>query len=251
MESSSVELRYFPPNTSYKSIDGSSHSENAATSDEGASSQVDTKSELKVDTNADFDENRLGPDHPPNPALSEILPIGLTTPLTESEDPSTANTWLLTRAEGSGPDPDVSTTTSDPTTQNLDQLCSKRKRFSTTSFLAFLTLATLVFTIFYVIGLTITSGPLRENLIPNSESRPIGLLTILTEITGILLGILCLSTFDVIAWASARSKTGIAMSSFLAISPTTGFEGLARLFGWPSKSDNNGGDDHRKWVMTR
>lgn len=247
MELFAVELRYFPPNTSYSSIDGSSHSENAATSDEGALSNADRKSELKVDTTPNFDENRLGRDHPANP---EILPIGLTTPLTESEDPSTANTWLLTRTEGSGRT-DVSARTSDPTTEHLDQLCSKRKRLSTTSFLAFLTLAMLVFTIFYVIGLTITSGPLRTNLIPNIESRPIALLTILTEITGILLGALCLSTFDVIAWASARSKNGIALSSFLAISPTTGVEGLARLFGWPCKSDNKGGDDHRKWVMTR
>lgn len=128
--------------------------------------------------------------------------------------------------------------------ETLNRHPSGHKRLNIwTWIVAFVTLLMLVPTMVYVIALSMTSG-LITKMIPHGPTRPVTLLIVLTELLGILLGAICASTFDVLAWALASSKGGITMSSFLGISPNTGFEGLLHLLLWD-------GVNHRLWVLIR
>ena len=101
--------------------------------------------------------------------------------------------------------------------------------------LAFVTAGVLTFTIVYAWALSMTTGPLTKLVYPSTT----GSLTVLratSEITGILLGMLCVATLQIVFWAAASSDDGISLSSLLGISPSTGVTGLLYLLSWKSNT---------------
>lgn len=121
-------------------------------------------------------------------------------------------------------------------------------KFTYTWKLASFTGALLAITIVYAWAVSVISGPLSK-LVPPSVSSSLLVLRITTEVTGILLGILCASTLEVILWGTAGSGKGITTASLLGISPTTGLKGLLLLLGWKTNPDGRG--DHHLWVAKR
>jgi hypothetical protein len=119
---------------------------------------------------------------------------------------------------------------------------------SWTLILAFFTAPWLGITFLYAWAMSLASGPLT-NLIPSSQSNSLVLLRILTDGTAILLVTLYAATLEIVAWASVSGDSGLPVSSFLAMSPSTGLRGLLSLLSWNNTSE--GRDNHRVWVAKR
>ena len=119
---------------------------------------------------------------------------------------------------------------------------------SWTLILAFFAAPWLGITFVYAWAMTLTTG-LLTNLIPSSQSNSLVLLRILTEGTAILLVTLYAATLEIVVWASVSGESGLPVSSFLAMSPSTGLRGLLTLLIWNNTSE--GRDNHRVWVAKR
>jgi len=147
-----------------------------------AASSLDSELEVKEKDAATIDDAELEAFPTNNPTSSrppEGLPVGVTAPVIEHKTSHPVENWVIMNG--------VNSPTLNNHIQSSTQHPPTQKRINkTTWLLAFFTLVLLVSTIFYVIGLTMTSGSLRSNLIPDNESGPIAVLTILTEFTGIL-----------------------------------------------------------------
>ena len=114
--------------------------------------------------------------------------------------------------------------------------------------LAFVTGACLIAAIIYAWAVSVTNGKFTS-LIPPSTSTALVILRVLSEASATLLAALIASTLETVVWASASSKRGITMSSFLGISASTGYLGLLSLLFWKTKE--TGADHHRIWVGNR
>ena len=104
-----------------------------------------------------------------------------------------------------------------------------------------LTLLALVVTVVYSWAMSMTSGALTR-FVPGGEATSLLVLIIATELVCILLAELCSTTLSIIGWSTARSLT-----SFLAINPSTSFEGFWTLIRWKTED----GYGHRGWIVFR
>jgi hypothetical protein len=99
--------------------------------------------------------------------------------------------------------------------------------------LAFLAGLSLAFTGVYALALTSTTGTLDgwiTSLI--SPSNAVAVLRVLSEATSVLFTALIASTLDAIMWTTACTERGVAMSTLLSTSTTTGVLGLFELLKW-------------------
>src|SRR5271170_7459916 len=101
-------------------------------------------------------------------------------------------------------------------------------------------------TTIYAWAVVSTSGPLTK-LVPSNAAHTITILRILTEAASKLLTALFAATLEVVFWALASSKKGIALPSLLGMSSSTGLFGLFALLFWKPK----GKWSHYFWVATR
>jgi len=140
----------------------------------------------------------------------------------------------------------------DETRTQTEPLPSPYRLHWLTWVLALVTGLVLAFTIVYAWAVSTTSGPLTK-LVYASVTSSLTILRVTTEVTGIFLALLCVSTLHLVLWAVAASDKGISLSSFLGISPSTGLRGLFALFFWKTKPDQDSRklDHHRLWVLNR
>ena len=108
--------------------------------------------------------------------------------------------------------------------------------------------AWLLSTTVYAWSLTMNSGSL-VSIIPSSPARSVAILQILNGGSTFLLAQLIGLTLESIVWASASSKDGITVASFLGTSSCTGIFGLLELLRW--RRTPAGKDPHRIWVVNR
>lgn len=112
--------------------------------------------------------------------------------------------------------------------------------------LAVLTGIWFAFTTIYAWAVATTVGPLTQ-LVPSNAANTITILRILTEGASNLFAVLIASTLEVVFWALASSKKGIALPSLLGMSSSTGLFGLLALLAWSPQ----GRWFHYSWLATR
>jgi hypothetical protein len=104
----------------------------------------------------------------------------------------------------------------------------------------------LCFTIAFAWALSSKSGALGSFGNPTDSIR---ILSIFSEGVSVLLPALVASTSLMAMWATASSKKGTTVATWLSMSPATGPTSLPSLFMWPHLSRAR--DWHRPWIIVR
>jgi hypothetical protein len=153
---------------------------------------------------------------------------------------------LVDKSVQSPSPPEPSGSVAMPLTSTTPQpLESQFRRNVFTWLLALVTGVCLIAAIVYAWALSVTTG-MFTSLVPTSTSTALVILRILSEASVTLLAALIASTLETVVWASASSKRGVTMSSFLGISASTGYLGLLSLLFWKTEAHH-----HRLWVGNR
>ena len=99
--------------------------------------------------------------------------------------------------------------------------------------LAIATGVSLMFTVAFASALSSSTGEVSMFITAvTSPPEAVRILRILSEVTSILLAALVVSAFKAIMWTAASSQKGLAVSTLLSITPTTGIFGLLHLLRW-------------------
>jgi hypothetical protein len=77
------------------------------------------------------------------------------------------------------------------------------------------------------------------------------LLRILAEVNTVLLTTLTAMSSRAAIWAASRSRRGVSMSTWLAMSPATGMLGLINLYWWRQQNNREARDWHRFCCVIR
>jgi hypothetical protein len=113
--------------------------------------------------------------------------------------------------------------------------------------LAVATAIWLGFTLVYAFATSSVSHPLAFATDATSATRN---LRILSEGVTLSLTALIGSSAGIVMWAAASSQRGITLSTWLAMSTSTGTLGLLSLLGWKGNGKNVR-DLHRPWIIVR
>jgi hypothetical protein len=113
--------------------------------------------------------------------------------------------------------------------------------------LAVATAIWLGFTLVYAFATSSVSHPLAFATDATTATRN---LRILSEGVTLSLTALIGSSAGIVMWAAASSRRGITLSTWLAMSTSTGPLGLLSLFGWKKKGKNVQ-DLHIPWIIVR
>jgi hypothetical protein len=121
-----------------------------------------------------------------------------------------------------------------------------RSKFSL--FVAVATGIWLYFTISFAWALSSESQALGSSTNPTNAIR---ILSIFSEGVTLLLPLLVAATSSIASWASASSKKGVSLSTWLSMSPATSLTGLMKLFWWHKVPDADTRDWHHQWIIAR
>jgi len=108
----------------------------------------------------------------------------------------------------------------------------------------------LVTTIVFVSALASTTSALSRHLVPRGVSTTVLLLKVLVDGVGLWLGILMATSLTLLQWTSVKGP-GLSYSSFLAMSPTTGFLGMMQLLKWNTTKSRIFRGWHVGWIILR
>ena len=111
---------------------------------------------------------------------------------------------------------------------------------------------TLLITFLYGWALSSPSGPLASFIaIDNNPMMSIRIVRILSEIVSILLTGFVAVTSGLAMWLIASTDRGLTVATWLAMSPSTNFVGLVKLFLWPWRNRSNSWNLHLIWIIVR
>jgi hypothetical protein len=113
--------------------------------------------------------------------------------------------------------------------------------------LAFGTGIWLISTLVYGWALAITTQNLFQSVTSPPEATRV--LRILAEVATVAFNALLAYSAGVVMWATASTKRGVTVSTWLAMSPATDYWGLFRLFFW--NQNGKAIDIHRLWIVAR